>query len=188
MTRRRRYPQSSSRRALVSLEQLQRLPLVLEDRVPLRPDDIRARTRRALRCCVVAAANGAPATVSFTLPALPDRGRQQRVAVAEARGAGRSIPEWEPRQAARCGRLTRHPCWRSAQPAPAPRPWTQSTIILALSSSGPKHGGSFPARLSRCCGAEPPSWPAIARIAPRTAFALPSAGLRQRHRDHRDWL
>lgn len=129
MTRRRRYPQSSSRRALVSLEQLQRLPLVLEDRVPLRPDDIRARTRRALRCCVVAAANGAPATVSFTLPALPDRGRQQRVAVAEARGAGRPIPEWEPRQAARCGRLTRHPCWRSAQPAPAPRPWTQSTII-----------------------------------------------------------
>ena len=108
MTRRRRYPQSSSRRALVSLEQLQRLPLVLEDRVPLRPDDIRARTRRALRCCVVAAANGAPATVFSTIRALPDSG-QQRVAVAEARGAMTPIPEWEPRQAARCGRLTPTP-------------------------------------------------------------------------------
>jgi hypothetical protein len=45
--------------------------------VPAPANEIRARTRRALRCCVVATANGAPATVTSTVPALPDRGRQQ---------------------------------------------------------------------------------------------------------------
>jgi hypothetical protein len=67
-------------------EQLHGLPRVIEDRCPLLPMKARARTRRALRCCVVAAANGAPATVSFTVPALPDRGRQQPGRCGSAQG------------------------------------------------------------------------------------------------------
>jgi hypothetical protein len=88
--------------------------------------------------------------------------------------------------AGRCARSRRRAswwrrwgCWRVSE---------RYDSLHNLTAPRPKRGGSFPARLSRCCGAEPPSWPAIARIAPRTAFSLPSAGLRQRHRGRRDWL
>ena len=44
-----------------------------------------------------------------TIRALPDSGQQQRVAVAEARGAVTPHSSMGPRQAARCGRLTPAP-------------------------------------------------------------------------------
>jgi hypothetical protein len=141
---------------------------------------IRDRTQIVSTVAGTNPAAKSPATRRSTFPI--------RFQLAEGAWRRPPIPASEPRQAAaRCRRLTRHPCWRSAKPAPAPRPWTQSTRILALSSSGPKHGGSFPAKPSRCCGAEPPSWPAIARSAPQMTFASPSAGLRPRRRDHKDW-
>jgi hypothetical protein len=190
VTRRRCYPLSSSRRAPVGLEQLRRLPPVIETG-PAPASEIRGRTRQALRSCEGCSGQWPTSYCLFHCPSvapLPDSGRQQRIAVAEARGA---VP---PNSG--MGATSGCPLW---PPDPAPlleiREARSCTTPVDTIHENPRpqfFWSKARRKLSRQAVTlfrrQPRSWPAIARIAPRTAFSLPSAGLRQRHRGRRDWL
>jgi hypothetical protein len=81
VTRRRCYPLSSSRRAPVGLEQLRRLPPVIETG-PAPASEIRGRTRQALRSCEGCSGQWPTATVFIRCPSVA----RQRTAVVDRCG------------------------------------------------------------------------------------------------------